>query len=230
MNKKSEVVNLIDTQKPHILALTEFGASDAIRDDELGVEGYTLYRKNHSDGSGRPKRGAALYVKNLLNHLTAPAMDGMEFNCATWCIIKLTGNKSLLFGIVYRSPSSTSENNQKLLSVIQTATATNCQYLNIYGDFNLLLIDWYVNRSLESENAFTSGFVEMVEELPLFQHARDSTRFQGEQNSCLDLVLTNEGSMTNRIQELPRIGKSDHVCQQWNLKGGNVQEYVEDEA
>ena len=217
MNKKSEVANLMDTQKPDILALTEFGASEAIRDDELGVEGYTLYRKNHSDGSGGPGKGVALYVKNSLNHSASPGMESVEFDCATWCIVKLTRNKSLLVGVVYRSPSSTAGNNQKLLSLIRAAAATNCQYLNVCGDFNLPLIDWNVNQSLESENAFSSEFVEMVEDLPLFQHARDSTRFRGEQNSCLDLVLTNEESMIAGIKELPPIGKSDHVCQQWNL-------------
>ena len=62
MNKKSEIRNLIDAEKPHILALTEFGASSAIGDGELGVEGYTLYRGNHSDGGGGPGKGVALYV------------------------------------------------------------------------------------------------------------------------------------------------------------------------
>ena len=37
-------MNLIDAQKPHVLALTEFGASDAISDSELGIDDYTLYR------------------------------------------------------------------------------------------------------------------------------------------------------------------------------------------
>ena len=217
MNKKSEVANLIDIQKPHILALTEFGASDAIRDDELGIDGYTLYRKNHSDGSGGPGKGAALYVKNSLNHSAAPAMDEIEVDCATWCIIRLNGNKTLLVGVVYRSPSSTPENNQKTLSMIRAAAASNCQYLNVCGDFNLPRIDWNVSRSLESENALSSGFVEMVEDLQLFQHERNSTRFRGEQNSCLDLILTNEENMIAEVQELPPIGKSDHICQQWNL-------------
>ena len=32
MNKRSEIMNLIDAQNMHVLALTEFGASDAISD------------------------------------------------------------------------------------------------------------------------------------------------------------------------------------------------------
>ena len=42
MNKHSEIMNLIDAQNMHVLALTEFGASDAISDSELGIDCYTL--------------------------------------------------------------------------------------------------------------------------------------------------------------------------------------------
>ena len=59
-------MNLVDEQKPHVLALTEFGASGLVTDSELGIEGYTLYRNDHSDGKGGPGKGAALYVKNTL--------------------------------------------------------------------------------------------------------------------------------------------------------------------
>ena len=217
MNKKGEVVNLIDAQAPHVLALTEFGASSAIMDNELGIEGYTLYRKNHSDGSGGPGKGAALYVKNSLNHSAAPAMDGFVFDCSAWSIIKLENNKALLVGVVYRSPNSSDENNRNMLTLLRAAAAANCQYLTICGDFNLPLIDWSINRSQESENALSAEFVGMVEELGLFQHVRGSTRFRGAQNSCLDLVLTNEEHMVSELRELPPIGKSDHICQQWNV-------------
>ena len=158
-----------------------------------------------------------MYISTLLNHSTAPAMEDMEFDCATWSIIKLARNKSLQFGAIYRSPSSTVENNQNILSLLRAAASANCQFLNVCGDFNLPLIDWNVSRSLESENAYSSQFVELVEGLSLYQHARESTRFRGVQNSCLDLILTNEECMIEEIRELPPIGKSDHICQQWDL-------------
>ena len=217
MNKRSEIMSLIDAQKPHILALTEFGASDLIDEGELGIEGYTLYRKNHSDGMGGPGKGVALYVSNQLNHSASPTMERVDFDCSAWSSIRLAGNRTLLVGAVYRSPSATDANNQRLLSLMRAAAATKSEYLNICGDFNLPLIDWSVNQSLESENAFSSEFVGEVEELALFQHAYSSTRFRGTQNSCLDLVLTNEEGMVSEIYELPPLGKSDHICQKWNL-------------
>ena len=204
MNKRSEIMSLIDAQKPHILALTEFGASDSIDEGELGIEGYTLYRKNHSDGMGGPGKGVALYVSNQLNHSASPTMERVDFDCSAWSSIRLAGNRTLLVGAVYRSPSATDANNQRLLSLMRAAAATKSEYLNICGDFNLPLIDWSVNQSLESENAFSSEFVGEVEELALFQHAYSSTRFRGTQNSCLDLVFTNEEGMVSEIYELHR--------------------------
>ena len=217
INKRSEIISLIDAQKPDVLALTEFGASSAIGDSELGVEGYTLYRGNHSDGKGGPGKGVGMYVSNTLNHSAAPAMEKVVFDCSTWSFIKLADNKTLLVGVVYRSPNSTDGNNQNLLSILRTASTTRCEYLSICGDFNLPSIDWNLRRSRESENSFSSDFVEQIEEMSLYQHARESTRFRGSQNSCLDLIFTNEESMINEIRELPPLGKSDHICQRWEL-------------
>ena len=217
MNKRSEIMNLIDAQNPHVLALTEFGASDAISDSELGIVGYTLYRSNHSDGSGGPGRGVALYVKNSINHSACPQMEEMEYDCSTWSIVKLAHNKSLLVGVVYRSPNSTDENNTSLLNLLQVASRSNCDYLNICGDFNFPLIDWSVCRSLESENSLSADFVDLVAELSWYQHAQQSTRFRGSQNSCLDLILTNEENMVDEVRDLPPLGKSDHICQCWSL-------------
>ena len=73
MNKQSEISGLIDSQNPHILALTEFGAASDVNDGELGIEGYSLYRGNHSSGGGGLGKGVALYVKKT--SITLPAQS-----------------------------------------------------------------------------------------------------------------------------------------------------------
>ena len=217
MNKKSEIRNLIDVNKPHVLALTEFGAACSISDSELGVDGYTLYRGDHSDGKGGLGRGVGVYVHDSLNHSACPALDNEAFDCSTWSMIKLKNNKVLLLGVVYRSPNSSMDNNQKLVSMMRQAEAMKPDYLLICEDFNLPMIDWSLHQSRDSENSFSNCFLSMVDDVNLFQHVRDSTRFRGSQNSCLDLIFTNEENMVNEIEELPPLGKSDHVCQKWKL-------------
>ena len=51
MNKRSEISGLIDLNDPHILALTEFGAAASVDDGKLGIEGFSLYRGDHSSGT-----------------------------------------------------------------------------------------------------------------------------------------------------------------------------------
>jgi hypothetical protein len=217
MNKLSEISDFIETNKPHILALTEFGASSSVSDGELNFNDYTLYRGTHSDGSGGPGKGAALYVKNVLNHAAYPQFDNETFDCSAWSMVKIARNKSLLIGVVYRSPNSSAQNNEGLLKLVRKAFTSNCDHVMLCGDFNLPLIDWNLNRCLDTSLSFTSNFLSVVEDLGVFQHVRESTRFRGEQNSCLDLVFTNEESMVCEVNELPPLGKSDHICQQWAL-------------
>ena len=78
-------------------------------------------------------------------------------------------------------------------------------------------IHWNGNQCLDTDTSFTAEFVEAVEQLCWFQHAKNNTRFRGTQSSCLDLIFTNEINMISEVRELPPIGKSDHVCQIWEL-------------
>ena len=217
MNKRSEINDLVDAEKPHVLALTEFGASGAVMDSELGIEGYSLYRGNHSDGKGGLGRGTALYISNSLNHSACPLFDDVEFDCSAWSVIKLSTNKSLLVGVVYRSPNSSDQNNLNMLTILGIAARAKCSQLVICGDFNLPLINWYSQQSLDTETSLTSKFIDVIEDFGWHQHVRASTRFRNNQNSCLDLVFTSEENMVNEVTELPPIGKSDHVCQKWKL-------------
>ena len=216
MNKKSDISELISMKKPQILALTEFGAASSIGDGELGISGYTLYRGDHSSGGGGPGKGAALYIDNALNHSACPKLDD-EFDCSAWSIVKLENNRQLLAGVVYRSPNSSDDNNQNLLLLMRKAVGLNCDYLMVCGDYNIPMIDWNQNHCLDTDQSLTANFLATIEELGLFQHVRSATRFRGEQSSCLDLIFTNEEQMVEEITELPPLGKSDHVCQQWNL-------------
>ena len=217
MNKRSEICNLIDMEKPHVLALTEFGAANTIKGGELGISNYTLYQGDHSSGSGGPGRGVALYVHNSLNHSACPKLEAETFDCAAWSAIKLSNNKRLLIVVVYRSPNSQDENNEHLLEILKKAAEVRYEYLMICGDFKLPLVDWDSNLCLDSDHSFTAEFIATVENLNWFQHVQNSTQFRGEQRSCLDLIFTNEKDMVDEVSELPPLGKSDHVCQIFSM-------------
>ena len=222
MNKRSEISTLIDEHEPHVLALTEFGASNTVLDGELGIDGYTLYRGNHSSGGGGLGKGVGVYVANSLNHSACPEFDSDGFDCCTWFNIRLANKKTLLVGVVYRSPNSSGENNGKLLAMLRRAETMQCDFLTLCGDFNLPRICWSSNQCLDSDGSYSQAFLDTIEDLHLYQHATNATRFRGEQQSCLDLIFTNEEHMIEEVKDLPPIGKSDHVCQKWEVVVGEV--------
>ena len=217
MNKGSEISALVDEQKPHVLALTEFGAGNTVTNGELGIDGYTLYRNDHSSGGGGLGKGVGVYVADTLNHSACPKFDIVEYDCATWFTVKLSDNKTLLVGVVYRSPNSSDQNNERLISMLKLATSLRCDYLTLCGDYNLPRIDWNAQQCLDTDGSYSQNFLNVIEELGLFQHADKPTRFRGVQQSCLDLIFTSEEDMVQEIEELPPLGKSDHVCQRWEL-------------
>ena len=175
MNKKTEIKDLLAIENPMILALTEFGASSEIQNDELNCDGYSLYRGDHSDGRGGPGRGTALYVHNSLNHSACPKLERLPFDCSAWCQIKLNTWQSLLIGTIYRSPNSPVGNNEDLLKMLKEIRSTNVKYITICGDFNVPHINWGLNYCNAPPDSFNDKFLRTINDLRLDQHVQQPT-------------------------------------------------------
>ena len=63
INKKNELNIMVDEIKPHIIGITESWANNDIRDAELGLEVYVIFRK---DRIGRRGGGVLLYIKETI--------------------------------------------------------------------------------------------------------------------------------------------------------------------
>ena len=88
----------------------------------------------------------------------------------------------------------------------------------ILGDFNLRGINWVTETSNVNENHIDTKFLEAVRDNYLFQHVKQVTRTrENQQDSLLDLILTNEENMIDNIRYLPPLGKSDHLVIQFSL-------------
>ena len=62
-----------------------------------------------------------------------------------------------------------------------------------------------------------SIFLEVIRDLYLTQHVTQPTRFRDNQNdSCLDLIFTNEELMTDSLEYLSSLGASDHLVLLFN--------------
>ena len=120
--------------------------------------------------------------------------------------------EAITIGVVYRSPNTTKLNNDRLIEMVKTANRVKKQHLLICGDFNFPSIDWALNFCEDNENTRAYRFWTVMNELSLIQHVTTPTRFRGNQQSCLDLIFSNEQEMVSEIIEMEPIGKSDNIC------------------
>ena len=80
------------------------------------------------------------------------------------------------------------------------------------GHFNLREINWSLGETSVGEEHIATLFLESIRDSYLFQHVREPTRFRNDNiPSVLDLVLSNEEHMVEKIKYLLGLGSSDHV-------------------
>ncbi len=62
MNKIGELITIVQTYKPHIVAITEAWLHDQINDAEIAINDYHIFRKDREGRGG----GALLFIKSSL--------------------------------------------------------------------------------------------------------------------------------------------------------------------
>ena len=83
-----------------------------------------------------------LYVKESFQSCSLQSLINDDFQDSVWCKIDLEDHP-VIVGVCYRSTSSTKENNDSLLQVLDKAVSQNVQSrLLIFGDFNYPEIDY----------------------------------------------------------------------------------------
>ena len=173
----------------------------------MKIEGFNVFsNKNWSEG-----RGILVYTSTKLNI--------NEIDKDTWpsspeyhiMDVALTGKDKLRICTIYRSPSSTVDDNDNLLQLLREIYASETSHLLIIGDFNYPLINWEANYSLAPPNSDTAKFLTTTNECLWHQHVNGPTRTRmGENPTTLDLVFTNEEGMIDTVQTASPLGKSDH--------------------
>ena len=166
---------------PNIIVITEMlpkAPSSIISSSLFALPGYSLYANFDPDNYSPLStniRGVGIFVSNKLESSqvflqSTPFMDHVSAN------IKLQGSDSLLIGGVYRSLSchlNTSVDSLcNLLSILDNYT-----HLLICGDFNFREISWS-ELSGSTNNCHIEPFLDVVDDLFLFQHVCQPTRFR----------------------------------------------------
>ena len=160
---------------PDILAITETWTNPTVCNSFLDLPGYKLVvRKDRSDTTNGRGGGILVYAKSSIvcHEITAPE-DIIQVAAIQTKLIDLNLN----IYVIYRSPNSSIENNNKLNDLIRSIPENSV----IVGDFNYPSVDWELMRARGN----ATDFLDALSENFLTQHVTFPTHDGG---NTLDLV------------------------------------------
>ncbi|KAK2165456.1 hypothetical protein LSH36_50g07072 [Paralvinella palmiformis] len=121
-------------------------------------------------------------------------------------------HSKVIFGCIYRSPSSTPDDDVKLHTILTNLSTQNAVDLVIVSDFNNPQIDWESVTTEKSVNHSSQHFIDTIRDAYLYQHVTQLTRYRHGQNSnLLDLILTSSEYYISNLEYHAGIGLSDHL-------------------
>ncbi|XP_065440587.1 mitoferrin-1 isoform X1 [Chrysemys picta bellii] len=170
-----------------------------IHDWNIGVDGYSLLRK---DRQGKKGGGVALYIKNV-HTWTEVEMDIGDGSVESlWVRLKGVKNKGdVMLGVYYRPPNQVEEVDEAFFK--QLTKSSKAQDLVVMGDFNYPDICWENNTV---GHRLSNKFLDCIADNFLFQKVEKATR--GE--AVLDLILTNREELVENLKVEGSLGESDH--------------------
>ena len=197
-----------------IAGVTETRANENIADAELHITGYNLFQRDRQIGRGV---GVLLYVSEKLQSALEPLLSESKFEESIWCTIT-SGKSQLLVGVCYRSDSSPEINNELLpIDLGKAASMDMKHHMMVMGDFNYPEIDSLKHTVIGGNQSNAAKFFDMINDMYLYQHVTEPTRFRKDQCSLLDYVFTGEEDIIGDMEYQVPIGKSDHVCITWKM-------------
>ena len=177
VNKKQELKDRITKEWPDIIGINEVKLKNMngveLKREEFKPdnEKYDIFEVNVEKEGGR---GQLLFADKKLNAEELKIKSTAEEVLA----IKIDTEKgnSLIVALMYRSPSSTSENNKKIRQAIEEITNMDGSDIIIMGDFNYKEINWEREKGMGKEQ---DKFIACIQQSLLTQHVKDVTRFRG---------------------------------------------------
>ena len=103
-----------------------------------------------------------------------------------WCVVTLPNNSRLFIDVTYRSPTSSEDNNSKLIDVISNLwNYQDYSHLLLMGDFYVPNIDWQECTCFQNLTTFETKFLNAILDSFLIQHVTDFTCHSPGQRSSI---------------------------------------------
>ena len=151
-----------------------------------------------------------LYVKSSLQ--STGFSPKTEFPEHVWCRIPNHGGQDLLVGVCHRTPTFdvfAVDLDELLRRLIQEV---GHRHLLMMGDFNYGDIDWS-SPGAEPATEASKLFLDCLDDCFLTQHVTEPTRITGK--SVLDLVITDQSDMVEKVEVAGNFMNSDHYMLYW---------------
>lgn len=198
--KINELVAQSQILLPDIILIAETWLNDEISNATLAIPGYNIeqdLRKDRCDTTNGIGGGLLVYTKE--NTRVVAIDENNEFN--QYCKFILTTEEGpIQFILIYRPPSLGERNLEELCKL---ATGLDVKTIMI-GDFNVPGTDWH--RLISDKKG--RNFMELTIRENLEQLVDFSTHIKG---NILDLVITNCPDIIVAVEDVGRLGTSDHV-------------------
>ena len=205
IRKMDELRSIVEMRRPNVIALTETWTNEDIDDGFLSINGYELIeRKDRTDTAMGGGGGIVVYVDK--SKCAWKVEVGGDFSqCA--CVKVKGRRRDLAIFVVYRSPNSSKPNDESLCKLMKEMTG---DYV-VIGDFNYPGIRWASGGS----DAKGRAFYDVIEDNYMIQHVDEPTHING---NILDLIISREDNLVQRVRMEGRLGKSDHEIMMADLQ------------
>jgi hypothetical protein len=201
-SKIQELTALTIERKPDLILLTETWCNNNVNNASLAIQGYSIetdLRRDRTDTGNGIGGGLLVYSKDGVKVLSCDRYSVNNFN--QFCCFKLlTSGVPLTVVLVYRPPSAGPTNTDMLCDIVKNSGPDTL----IVGDFNLPGIDW----EMETADARGRELLKAAQEENFSQLVSFPTHTKG---NVLDLVLTNCPERIVSVEDIGRLGRSDHV-------------------
>ena len=209
-NKKAEFLNLIECEKPDIIVGTESWLEPDITDSEIFPDNYTARRR---DRTGQAYGGVFIATKDDYITSRAPELETEAED--VWIKMEVKGCKTIRIGGFYRNKVSDNKSVDDLEECL--TKLEDCQGSNIImaGDYNFPDWDWQHNTIKQGckHVHLHQRFKTLLDTNCLEQLVVEPTR----ENNTLDLVITNNTRLVDKIEVIPGLSDHDIVRVQINI-------------
>ena len=184
----NEIKIFVDKYEPAVLALTETHLTQMVEDQEISIEGYDVVRV---DSSSRHTGGVCVYIKHGVKYSKKDEYISHK-NC--WVlVVKITIKKwSTVLACFYRSPSGSQARFLEYFSEFCDEYVEVNGTIIIMGDFNM---DW------RSDQFYPRKLKMCVNENSLKQIVNDVTHISRNSRTTIDLVFTNDNTLSTELFE-----------------------------